>query len=125
MTAEQTTTPQKEERQKLDALFWGGALLWAGLVFGASSLGYLPEVGQASAWSWVFLGAGLYGLLLSAVRLVLPDYSNPTIWDYVWSIVFVLIGLSGFIGLAGELVFPLILILIGAAILAGILLRRA
>ena len=124
MTAEPTTT-QREERQTLDALFWGGVLLWAGLIFGADNLGLLPQIGQSSTWSWIFLGAGLYGLLLSAARLVLPDLSKPTIWDYVWSIVFLLIGFSGFIGLAGELLFPLILLLIGGAILASVLWRRS
>lgn len=121
MTAEKTHV---EERGNLDALFWGGMLIWAGLIFGADSLGLLPEVGQASAWSWIFLGAGLYGLLLSAMRLLSPDLSNPSTWDYVWATVFLLIGTGGFVGIGGELIFPLILLLIGGTILVSALMRR-
>ena len=49
---------QKKDRQRLEALWWATALIWAGLIFGADSLGLLPQFGQADAWSWVFLGAG-------------------------------------------------------------------
>ena len=38
MTTEQKKS-QKKERQRLEALWWAGALIWAGLVFGADSLG--------------------------------------------------------------------------------------
>ena len=44
---------QKEKRQHLETLWWAGALIWAGLVFGADSLGLLPQIGQADAWNWV------------------------------------------------------------------------
>jgi hypothetical protein len=124
MTAEDKAAARKEERRYLDALFWGGILLWAGLIFGADSLGFLPQIGQASAWSWVFLGAGLYGLLLSGIRLISPGFSNPSTWDYVWAVVFLIIGFGGFIGVGGDLIFPLILLLIGGTILVGVLLQR-
>jgi hypothetical protein len=91
MTTEQMddTTIEEEKSQKealrhLDAFYWGGVIVWAGLVFGADSLGYLPQIGGAEAWSWIFLGAGLYALAMALVRVTSPDYPNPTTGDYVW-----------------------------------------
>jgi hypothetical protein len=53
----------RRARKRAEGLWWAGALIWAGLVFGAESLELLAQVGSADAWSWVFLGAGLYGLV--------------------------------------------------------------
>jgi len=114
---------QKEERRLLDALYWGGVLIWAGLVFGADSLGYLPQIGQADAWSWIFFGAGLYGLLGAILRMALSGYSNPTAWDYIWSLALLIIGINGFVG-GVDIALPLILILVGAVWLGSTLLRR-
>jgi hypothetical protein len=121
MTIEQEES-QKKAIRHLEAIYWGGVILWAGLVFGADSLGYLPQIGGADAWSWVFAGAGLYALLGGIYRLASPDWPNPTAWDYIWAGVLLIIGLGGFFNL--EIAFPLILVLIGLIILGSILLRR-
>ena len=81
MTTEGEITNEKSERKYLDAIFWGGVLLWAGLIFGADYFGFLPQVGSANVWSWIFLGAGVYGLLMNIVRLTTENFSNPTTWD--------------------------------------------
>ena len=122
MTTEQNVTNWKQDRGYLEAIYWGGVLIWAGLVFGADSLGYLPQVGGADAWSWVFLGAGLYALAGALLRAASPDYLPPTTWDYVWAGILLILGLSGFTGL--EIGFSLILLLIGVAILGSALVRR-
>ena len=122
MTTEQNVTSWKQERSYLVAIYWGGVLIWAGLVFGVDSLGYLPQVGGADAWSWVFSGAGLYALAGALLRAASPDYLPPTTWDYAWAGILLILGLSGFTGL--EIGFSLILLLIGVAILGSTLARR-
>jgi len=122
MTTESEMIEQKKEKKYPDAIFWGGALLWAGLVFGADTLGYLPQVGAANAWSWVFVGAGVYGLLMNIVRLASQSLSNPAGWDWVWAVIFVIIGAAGF--LAINVPWWLFLIIIGVVILFGALFRR-
>ena len=82
------------ERQYKESLYWGGAFFWAGLIFGAELLGILPQVGNADAWSWVFLGVGLYGLVINFYYLFSPNWSNPTDFDYLWSGFWLLVGLS-------------------------------
>ena len=129
MTTEQMndiTTEQEKSRQAalrhLEAIYWGGVIIWAGLVFGADSLGYLPQIGGASAWSWVFLGAGLYALLMALVRVISQDYPNPAASDYVWAGIFLILGLGGFFSF--NISWPLILVLVGIAILGKTLLRQ-
>jgi hypothetical protein len=122
MANEAELTSEKKERKYLDAIFWGGVLLWAGVIFGADYFGLLPQIGNASVWSWIFLGAGAYGLIMSTVRLVSENFSNPTTWDWVWSVIFLLIGAVGFVAI--DIPWWLILILIGVAILGGALFRR-
>ena len=122
MSAEQEMMENKAEKKYLDAIFWGGALLWAGIVFGLETFGYLPQIGEAGVWSWVFLGVGVYGLLLNLVRLVSARLSNATAWDWLWAIIFLVIGAAGFMSVG--IPWWLFLILIGVVILGGAFLRR-
>jgi hypothetical protein len=112
----------QEKRKRLEAIWWAGVFIWAGLIFGADILGFLPQIGGASAWSWVFAGAGLGALLGAIFRVTSPDWPDPTAWDYIWAGILLIIGLGGFFNL--EIGFPLILILIGVVILGSMLLRR-
>ena len=122
LKAEETKKAEVNERKRLEALWWAGALIWAGLIFAADSLGLLPQIGKSDAWTWVFLGAGLYGLLGSLYRVISPGSPNPTAWDYIWSGGLFIIGLAG---LSPEDIFwPLILVLVGVVILAEGLFRR-
>ena len=123
MTTEGDVTIRSEDKKLVDAIFWGGVLLWAGLIFGVDAFGYLPQIGQANAWSWIFLGAGVYGLLISFVRLATDNFSNPTTWDWLWSVIFIIIGVAGFIAISVP--WWLILILIGIVILGSALRSRS
>jgi hypothetical protein len=110
------------ERKSLDVYFWGGVLIWAGLVFGGESMDLLPQIGNAGAWSWVFLGAGLLSLALNLVSLSSDSFENPETSDWVWGGIFLIIGLGGFTTL--DISWPLILILIGVGMLVRSFLNR-
>jgi len=97
-------------------------MILAGLVFGADSLGFLPQVGKANAWSWVFSGVGLYGTLMNLYYAASPDKINPRTWDYLWSGFWLILGLSGFF--AVNIFWPVALLLIGGAILIRGLTRK-
>ena len=88
MSAEQEFIDRTEEKKYLDAIFWGGVLVWAGLIFGADYFGYLPQIGNAITWSWIFLGAGVYGLLINFIRIFSERISNPTSWEWIWAVIF-------------------------------------
>ena len=106
------------ESTLIDTLFWAGALVWAGLVFLADALGYLPAIGAGDAWNWVFFGAGALALGLTLVRVAAPEYGRATAFHFVFS------GILLIIGVGGEFAFPLALVLIGVAILGSSLPRR-
>ena len=106
-----------ERRSRAESLYWAGVLVWAGLVFGANSLGYLPQIGSTDAWSWVFIGAGLYGTLLNLYSSSQPE-SVTTSWDYIWSGFWLLLGLCGLF--AVDMFWPLVLVLIGGVTLTKV-----
>ncbi len=109
-------------RKRAEGLWWAVALIWAGLVFGAEALDLLPQIGGADAWSWIFLGAGAFGLVSNLYHVSSASTPQPTTWDWIWSGGLTILGLFGFTSL--DLAWPLILILVGGAILAGTYLRR-
>ena len=122
MTTERDMINREERKKSLEAMYWGGVLLWAGLVFGADSMGFLPQIGEADAWSWVFLGAGVFGMLGNLYRVTSADAPNPTTWDWSWSGIFLILGAGGFTSL--NISWPLILVLVGGVILIKALVRQ-
>jgi hypothetical protein len=122
LKAEQEMMRDKAERKRLEGFWWAAVLIWAGLVFVADYFGFLPEIGGANAWSWIFLGAGVLGLIGAIVRVVSVDLPKPTGWDYFWSALFLVIGASGFFG--EGIAFPLVILIVGVAILANVLFRH-
>ena len=95
-----TTDPMETvepKLKKLDTLWWAVALIWAGVVFGAESLDFLPQVGDAEVWSWIFIGAGLFGLVLNFYSLSADEYQDPTTWDWIWSGGLTLVGAAAFV----------------------------
>jgi len=109
---------ERRARQRLRGLWWGAVLIWVGLVFGADSLGLVPQFGDADAWSWIFLGAGVFGILGAIYRVASLSVPNATTWDWVWSGFCLIVGVGGFTTL--EISWPLILMLVGGAILVNV-----
>ena len=122
LKAEQELMQDKAQRKRLETYWWGAVFLWAGLVFVAEYFGFLPEIREAGPWSWIFLGAGIFGLVGALIRVASANLPDPTAWDYIWSGIFLIIGAVGFFG--GDVAFPLALIVIGIAILGNLLFRR-
>ena len=128
------TSPETQAAKRLDGLWWAGALIWAGLVLVVDNLGQLPQVGQADAWSWIFLGAGLMALVMNACRVlgtpqrpedrvVGLNLPRPRTWDWIWTGALILLGLGGIANIA--FTWPAILILAGVLLLVRSLTGRA
>jgi hypothetical protein len=90
----------------LDTIMWAIAFIWAGLVWLASSLGYLSE----EAWSLFFLGAGALALVELAIRLLVPAHRRDLLGTLIWA------GAMFFLG-GWAYLWPLALIAIGVSIL--------
>lgn len=132
-TSEEKTYEEKYRRDPLGTLIWAVILIWAGLVWLANNFGFLERVRIRAAdlpinipfgtqvWSIFFIGAGLILLIEVLIRLVVPDYRRPVMGTFILAIVFFGIGLGSW-----NLIWPLILILIGASILLrGVFNRRS
>jgi hypothetical protein len=112
------------ERKRMDALWWAIALIWIGLVLGAQYLDQLPEIGKEGEWwLWIFVGLGPWSLALNGYRSI-SSLPNPSTWDWIWTAIFVIVGLTGFVTIAGEIIGAGALVVIGIIILARSLTRR-
>ncbi|MCJ7534479.1 MAG: hypothetical protein MUO57_02975 [Anaerolineales bacterium] len=121
MTTEQKFMNNVEQLGYINAIYFGGVLIWAGVVFAADSLGYLPQIGDSYAWSWIFLGAGLAALVGNLIRQASSSILNPSGFDYIFSAVLLAIGIGGFTSL--YIALSLVLVLVGGAILFSVIFR--
>jgi hypothetical protein len=127
MTTEQELTAQKDKKRTMDAIFWGGAFVWAGLVFLAENLDILPQIGTSGEWwYWIFLGAGVWALLINIFRTTLADWPNPDAGDYFWTVLLLLIGIGGAydFDIDGSVIAAVVLVGIGVLVLGNTLMRR-
>jgi hypothetical protein len=120
---EEKNWDEKWRRDPLSAAVWAGILVWAGLVFLADNLGLLIRVERLDAWGLIFIGAGLLVLLEVVVRLLVPTYRRPVTGTLIFGIFLLGVGLGNLVG--WEVIWPVVLIIIGLSILVrGFLWRR-
>jgi len=122
MNAEHEDARERRPRHHPQTLFWASVLIWAGLVFTAESMGWLPRLGHAGAWNWVFFGAGVIALAGALWRELSPTYARPGVGNYISGGILIIIGLSGFIAM--KITWPVVLLAVGVILLATALLRR-
>ena len=99
---EEKNWDEKYRRDPLGSIIWACILIWAGLVFLASNLGWLkfraipglPEAFSSEPWSLILIGAGVIVLIEIAIRLLVPDYRRPIIGSLFLAIILIGIGLG-------------------------------
>jgi hypothetical protein len=138
---EEEKTEEKESQDALSAIVFALILIWAGVVLLAHNFGFLgvfedllaplplgkldlpwEEISffNATAWRLFFFGAGALVLVEILIRLVVPEYRRRVFGSVIGAIVLIAIGLGSW-----NLIWPLVLIAVGASILLrGILGRR-
>jgi len=131
--ADEKTHEKQEERSgeatrrrdPLGSIAWAVILIWAGVVFLASNMNLLDTlgpIGLMDAWSLVFAGAGVIMLAMVFVRLLVPEYRAHVVGTLILGMVFLGIGLGDTFG--WNLIWPIVLIVLGAAFLFGSIFRR-
>jgi len=113
---------EKWRHNPLGAAIWALILIWAGIVFLAQNLGLLTGFEMLSPWSLVLAGAGVLLLLEVLVRLVVPEYRRPVIGTLIVGLVLLAAGLGSLQN--WDLLWPILLIAAGVALLLGFITRR-
>ena len=116
---------EKWSRDPLSAVVWATILIWAGVVLLAANLNVLDRfdwLGDLGAWSIVLGGVGLILLAEVLIRLLIPAFSGPIIGTLILGLILVGVSLGSLI--TWELIWPVILIVVGVVVLFGNILRR-
>jgi hypothetical protein len=116
---------EKWRRDPIGSLTWPLILIWAGVVLLLENLGLLRDVGtlgRIDVWSLIFAGAGVIVLVMVVIRYLMPEYRRPLTGNIILGFFFLGIGLGEILG--WEIVWAIIIIAIGVALLLGGLLRR-
>ncbi len=125
-SADEKSYDEKYRRDPLGSIIWALILIWVGVVLLAENMGFLDRLGIrltfaklpfeipfiGDSWSLIFLGIGVIVLFEIAIRLLIPDFRRPVTGSVIFAIV--CFGLA--IG-SWNLIWPLILIAVGASIL--------
>jgi len=126
-----------EQNDMLSSISWAFILMWAGLVFLASNMGWLSAYGldfngwafpffndwqEFGVWNLIALGAGGIVLLESIVRLLIPKFRRRLGSSLIGAAVLIGVGLGGW--LSWNYIWPLILIAVGINVLVSGLNRK-
>lgn len=109
---------EKWSRDPLSSIIWAGILIWAGVFFLIWNMGFLDDInlpGNAGGWSYVTAGAGLLLLAEVLIRLTVPAYSGPVGGSLVLGVLLFGSGLGDITN--SDLIWPLIIIVIGVSII--------
>ena len=106
---------------RLDALGWAAAFLWAALVLLAEAVGYPSGSSWWNGWAVFFVGAGAIVLVETAVRLVVPQYRSSWWWSLIVGAVLLGIGLDSWEAWAW--ICALAMAVLGVSILRDVLAR--
>jgi hypothetical protein len=119
---EEKNWDEKWRRDPLGSLIWALILIWAGVALLLNNMG-LVSVPGLEVWELIFIGAGVLILIEVVVRLLMPAYRKPLGGSLILALIFLGIGLQGFV--TSNLVWAVALILIGVYILLRGITRRA
>jgi len=120
-----------EENDVLSTAAWAFILIWAGVVFLASNMGWFERLGWSvdtrwsfhslrdlrnfGVWNLIALGAGGIVLLEAFISLLVPSFRHNVGGNFIGAAILIGVGLGGW--LSWSYLWPLILIAVGINVL--------
>jgi len=115
---------EKWNRDPVSRGTWAAIFIWIGVVLLGESTGFAAGWPKWDPWAYGFIGAGTIILLQMIVRLIMPEYRWGVIGNLVFGLILLGLGLGFLTDWGWGVIFAVVVIAIGLAILFGGLGRR-
>ncbi len=124
--AEKTRQEKKWRRDPVNAATWASILIWAGICLLADTtqwgINTFPTWWQT--WALIFTGVGVIILLGTLFRFLTPVYRRHLAGGLIPGLIFLGVGLSWLNDWKLDIIWPVILIIIGLAIILSAIFPR-
>jgi hypothetical protein len=127
---------EKWRRDPLSAIIWACILIWAGLALIANNAGLIDDwtsslarstgirgLANLEVWSFILLGVAVLVLIEAIVRLLVPAYRRSVTGSLIFALILFGIALNDIV--SWNILWPIILIIIGLSILLRGFFRKA
>lgn len=132
-SAEEKNWDEKWRRDPVNAASWAAIFIWAGVVFLIDNLGIFERLLRQlsgstvstaiSPWGLVLVGAGVIVIFAASVRLVIPEHRRPVFGSFLLGVILIGIGLGELF--TWNIVWPVLLIVLGISILIRGVVKRS
>ena len=82
------------QNDRIDAIGWGVGFIWGALLLLAGITYFTESFSWWDGWGLFFTGAGVITLLLTIVRLQIPEYRVKWVGSLIWGAILLAIGLG-------------------------------
>jgi hypothetical protein len=101
---------------KGDSVAWAFILIWGAFIILGDTLEFGDKYEWWNPWGLFFIGMGIIGLAGSVIRLLIHSIPNPSLWDFIFGVFFLLLGMGNKTGW----IWAVALMVIGFSILRSI-----
>lgn len=99
-----------------DTIAWALFLIWGALLLLGGTLEITQEYTSMNPWGLFFIGLGVIGIGGSLLRFLIRDIPNASLWDFVFGLFFLFMGLGNKTGW----IWAIALLVIGFSILRSV-----
>ena len=99
-----------------DTIAWAIILIWGALLLLGVTLEITQEYTPMNPWGLFFIGIGIIGIGGSLLRFLISDIPNASLWDFLFGIFFLFMGLGNKTGW----IWAIALLVIGFSILRSV-----
>jgi hypothetical protein len=123
---------EKWRRDPLSAIIWAAILIWAGLALIANNAGMIDDIIRSTGidalanldvWNVILLGVAVLIVVEAIIRLLVPAYRRSVTGSLIFALILVGIALGDIV--SWNVLWPIILIIIGLSILLRGFFRKA